>query len=62
MVKLVGRTGDTVSLFADEKSEVVDGMTVEGMNEGESINAGSDVMTSSGEMAFMKSTGDWNWL
>jgi len=51
-----------VSLFADTQSEVVPNVKIQGMPEGYSISAGSSVMTANGDMAFMKSDGNWNWL
>ena len=51
-----------VSLFSDTKAEITSGMTVVGLPEGYTIDAGSTVMTASGELAFMKSDGSWNWL
>jgi hypothetical protein len=50
-----------ISAFADTKGEVATGEFV-GLPEGAEIEMGSDVMTASGEMAFMKSDGTWNWL
>lgn len=52
----------TVSLFCDDKNEVVDGMTVEGLPDGVEMDGGSSVITASGELAFLKSDGTWNWL
>ena len=53
-----------VSLFADTKAEV--GTTavsdISGMPEGYTIAQASSVITASGELAFMKSDGTWNWL
>ena len=51
-----------VSLFADAKSEVTDNMQIDGVPSGYSIELGSDVMTASGELAFRKSNGTWNWV
>ena len=51
-----------VSLFADTKSEVNPNMQVKGLPEGYTIAQGSDVMTASAEMAFMKSDGQWSWV
>ena len=50
-----------VSLFADTKGEVASA-EVQGLPEGYTIDAGSSVITASGELAFMKSDGSWNWL
>ena len=51
-----------VDIFADRKAEVTnDPSTYEGMPSGYTISPGSTLMTASGEMAFMKSDGTWNW-
>ena len=50
-----------ISAFEDTKAEVASGTFI-GLPEGASIEMGSDVMTASGEIAFMKSDGNWNWL
>ena len=49
-----------VSLFADTSSEVSGSAEIEGLPENYTIEAGSDVITASGELAFMKSDGTWN--
>ena len=50
-----------VSLFADTKAEV--GVSpIVGLPENATIEIGSTVMTASGELAFMKSDGTWNWV
>ena len=51
-----------VSLFADTKSEVNSSMHVKGLPEGYTIAQGSDVLTASADMAFMKSDGQWSWV
>ena len=53
----------TVNLFSDTRGEV-SGLTKDqiiGFPQDYDIDAGSTVMTSSGELAFMKSDGQWNW-
>lgn len=50
-----------ISAFADTKAEVATGTFI-GLPPGASIEFGSSVMTASGEMAFMKSDGTWNWV
>lgn len=50
-----------VSLFSDTREEVVPGAEIIGMPEGATIEMGSDVFTSDGQIAFMKSDGNWNW-
>ena len=50
-----------VSLFADTKGEVTPNATIEGLPENATIEMGSSVITASGELAFMKSDGTWNW-
>lgn len=52
----------TVSLFADTKEEVIPGATIIGLPQGVTLEMGSSVMTASGEVAFMKSDGNWNWV
>lgn len=51
-----------VSLFSDTKNEVTSQMEVPDIPEGYTIAAGSSVLTADGDMAFMKSDGNWNWL
>ncbi len=51
-----------VSLFADRKTDVSDGMEIEGMMDGYAIGMGSTVITADAEFAFMKSDGTWNWI
>lgn len=51
----------TVSLFADQKSDVTNSMEVEGLPKDYNIEFGSSVLTASGELAFMKSDGTWSW-
>lgn len=51
-----------VSLFSDTKTEVTPSATIEGLPENAVIAQGSTVVTASGEVAFMKSTGEWNWV
>lgn len=50
-----------ISAFADTKAEVATGEFV-GLPANAEIEMGSDIMTASGEMAFMKSDGTWNWV
>ena len=53
-----------VSLFADTKAEVDTAATTDiiGFPINYTIAFGSSVMTADGDMAFMKSTGLWNWV
>ncbi len=51
-----------ISAFADTKSEVTPSAEFVGLPEGATIEMGSSVMTASGEIAFMKSDGTWNWV
>ena len=55
------KTAD-VSLFSDTKAEVTSSAEISGLPDGYSIAQGSSVMTASGELAFMKSDGTWNWV
>lgn len=50
-----------VSLIADTKSDVTSDMRVIGLPSGFEIDFGSSVLTTAGELAFMKSDGTWNW-
>lgn len=52
-----------VSLEADSRSEMTNISTddIIGFPKGYTIDFMSDVFTSSGELAFMKSDGTWNW-
>jgi len=52
----------TGSIFADTKQEITSGMVVKGLPSDYAMDFGSDVTTASGEVAFMKSDGTWNWL
>lgn len=49
-------------LYADAKSEVVPGMTVEGLPDTYTIAAGSTVSTADFDVARIDSTGTWHWL
>ena len=51
-----------ISAFADTKAEVTDSAEFVGLPVGAKIEMGSSVMTASGELAFMKSDGTWNWV
>lgn len=50
-----------VVAFADTKAEVQAGGQFVGLPEGASIEQGSRLMTSGGELAYMRSDGRWNW-
>ena len=49
------------SLIADAKSDVTSDMNVIGLPAGFELDFGSSVLTTAGELAFMKSDGTWNW-
>ena len=51
-----------VELFADTKGEVTPSSVILGLPAGATIEAGSSILTASGEVAFMKSDGTWNWV
>lgn len=51
-----------ISAFADTKVEVVPGAEFVGLPIGASIEMGSSLITAAGELAFMKSDGNWNWV
>lgn len=50
-----------ISAFADTKAEVSTEEFV-GLPKNAKIEMGSTVMTAAGEIAFMKSDGQWNWV
>ena len=50
------------SLFADTKGEVTSSAEIVGLPEGYTLAAGSSVLTASGELAFVKSDGTFNWV
>lgn len=49
-------------LFADTRAEVTSDMEVVGLAKGFAFAHGSSVMTADGQVAFMKSNGEWNWV
>lgn len=49
------------SLFADSKDEVVDGMSVIGLDSSYTLAAGSSCITADKEFAFLDSEGEWHW-
>ena len=51
-----------VSLFSDTKAEVSASSGISGLPEGYAIAQSSSVITASGQVAFMKSDGTWNWV
>ena len=51
-----------VELFADTKTEVTDDVAVSEIPVNYDIEMGSAVVTASGDVAFRKSDGTWNWL
>lgn len=51
-----------VVLFADAKTDVSSSMVIVGMPEGIEPAFGSSVITASGDIAFLKSDGTWNWI
>lgn len=51
-----------VSLYADTKEEVVDGMDIFDMPVGYNLASGSTVITAKAELAFYQSDGTWNWV
>lgn len=50
-----------ISAFADTKSEVGTS-SIEGLPKDATIEMGSSIMTAAGELAFMKSDGNWSWV
>lgn len=51
-----------VSLFSDTKAEVSSASEISGLPEGYTIAPSSSIFTASGQVAFMKSDGTWNWV
>lgn len=51
-----------VTLFADTKDEVTESAEIVGLPEDATIEMGSCVVTADADVAFMKSTGEWNWV
>ena len=51
-----------ISAFADTKVEVTPSAKFVGLPSGASIEMGSSLITAAGELAFMKSDGNWNWV
>lgn len=53
-----------VSLFADDQSDITDGMEIIGLPEyyWGKLEPGSTALTAAGEVGFLKSDGTWNWL
>lgn len=61
-LKNVTATNDyLISAFADTKEEVDSGEFI-GLPANATIAIGSSVLTADGEVAFMKSDGNWNWV
>lgn len=66
-VKVMERTNGQptkaiVSAFADTKTEVTSEIEIEGVPDGCALVAGSSMLTANGDVALMKSTGEWNWI
>ena len=49
-------------LFADTKEEVTGTLTIVGLPQGVEPDTGSILLTADGDIAFLKSTGDWNFV
>lgn len=50
-----------VSLFADSKSDITSGMTLNGVPEGYTLEMGSSALTADKDFGFLDSTGQWHW-
>ena len=50
-----------VSLFADSKSDITSGMTINGVPEGYTLEMGSSALTADKDFGFLDSTGQWHW-
>lgn len=61
-VKVISMGDDECELFADSKADITPDMKVKDLPKGFKIGLGSSVMTADGEVAFMKSDGNWNWV
>lgn len=48
--------------FSDTKAEVTPDAKFIGLPEGAGIEFGSRITTANGELAYMKSDGNWNWV
>ena len=56
-------TSETIcTLFADTKEEVTGDLDIIGLPQGTQPAAGSVLITADGDIAFLKSTGDWNFV
>ena len=53
-----------ITAFSDTKAEVEDTALADyiGLPKGATIEMGSLLMTADGDVAFMKSDGNWNWV
>lgn len=51
-----------ISAFADTKEEVTPEAVIVGLPAGATIEMSSSLITAKGEIAFMKSDGEWNWV
>ena len=65
MVKVLnitqGQVGEIIAeLFADSKDDAL--TNIIGMPEGARLGAGSSMITSAGDFAFLRSDGIWNWI
>ena len=49
-------------LFADERDDVAPDMTIADMPEGYTLDAESVVIVANGDIAQLKSDGDWEWV
>jgi len=59
-----GDTGNEyqIKAFADDKSAVTEGMTIQNMPPEWIIQPGSIIYTANGDVAFYTSDGVWNWV
>lgn len=57
-------TDDTIDalVFSDTKEEVSDDMEIDGIPLGKTLAYGSSLITASGDIAFLKSDGTWNFI
>ena len=51
-----------IHAFADTKEEVTDDAEFVGLPSDAGIDMGSSIITASGDFAYRKSDGSWNWI
>ena len=59
-IKIMPDESARVQIFADTKADVTSEAILDLV--GRDLRAGSSLITAAGEVAFLKSDGNWNWL